>query len=117
MGIIASFVIGRNFARTARGAPLLDEPGDPKQLKAYIAELEAALEELNEHAENLKARADDLETALETAVAPLMATLLLPGVKAWVLNQFHPDKHPNATPEQRAAYETATKVINEAYAL
>ena len=41
--------------------------------------------------------------------------LLIPGVKAMLVNRFHSDKHPEATAEQRAAYEEAMKVINEAY--
>src|SRR3954447_21536371 len=116
MSFMNEFVIGRNIARGKRGAPPLAGPvadEDAEQLRERVLELEDVLRDLTEYAEQLQARIAELETV----ATPLAAALLLPGVKTWLANQFHPDKHPEATPEQRAAYETAMKVINEAYAL
>jgi hypothetical protein len=114
VGLRASFVRGRNKARDARGAPLLDERFDiPEHLKAYVAELEAALSELTQSAGELQARVAELESV----ATPLAAALLIPGVKAMLVNRFHSDKNPDATAEQYAAYEEAMKVINEAYAV
>src|SRR3954453_3924613 len=112
MGLRASFVRGRNKARDARGAPLLAEPIDiPEEIKAYVAELEAGLGELTQSTGELQARTAELESV----ATPLAAALLMPGVKAMLANRFHPDKYPDATAEQRAAYEEAMKVVNEAY--
>src|SRR4051794_14381513 len=114
MGLRASFVRGRNKARDARGAPLLAEPVDiPEDVRTYVAELEAALGELTQSIGELQARTAELEGV----ATPLAAALLIPGVKAMLANRFHPDKNPDATAEQRAGYEEAMKVINEAYAV
>jgi hypothetical protein len=86
---------------------------DAEQHPAFVAELKAALRELKEYAEQLQARVAELETV----AAPLVAVLLMPGVKAMLANRFHPEKHPEANPEQRAAYDEAMRVINEAYAV
>jgi hypothetical protein len=132
MGFMDEFRHGRAAARAARDAPNTggDDDfdalgGDAGQHSARIAELEAALRErdgeaakhkqliadLKEFAEQLQARV----AGLETVAAPLVAVLLMPGVKAMLVNRFHPDKHPEANAEQRAAYGEALSVINESY--
>jgi hypothetical protein len=125
MGFMDEFRRGRAQARAARGAPPLDQwdagPDDvpderiedAEQLPARVAELTAALCELTEYAEQLRTHV----AGLETVAAPLVAVLLMPGIKAMLVNRFHPDKHPEANAEQRAAYGEALRVINEAYAV
>ena len=127
MGFMDEFRRGRAQARAARGAPPLDDGHgavgpvdaaderieDAEQHPARADELETALRELTEYAEELQARV----AGLETVAAPLVAVLLMPGVKAMLVNRFHPDKHPEANPEQRGAYEEALRVINDAYAV
>ncbi len=139
MGFMDEFRRGRDEARAARGAPPLNAgPAgtgderiedaeayfgdaaderieelveDAEQLRARIAELEAALRELTEYAEQLQASV----AGLETVAAPLVAVLLMPGVKTMLTNHFHPEKHPEANAEQRAAYKEAMSAVNEAY--
>jgi hypothetical protein len=68
--------------------------------------LDAALRELT--------KLKDSVAGLETVAAPLVAVLLMPGVKTMLTNRFHPEKHPEANAEQRAAYEEAMSVVNAA---
>src|SRR4051812_38109606 len=115
MSFMHEFGIGRNIAREKRGAPPLAGPvaDDAEQLRERVGELEDVLRELTEYAEQLQARMAELESV----ATPLATALLMPGVKAMLANRFHPDKNPDATAEQLAAYEEAMKVINEAYAV
>jgi hypothetical protein len=61
---------------------------------------------------------------MQAMVEPLVAALQisankrlgLPSVKAVLVNRFHPEKHPEANAETRAAYDEAMQVINNAYA-
>src|ERR1700675_3293583 len=124
MGFMDEFRRGRAQARAARGAPPLDQwdagpdgaadelrmenerVADAEQHPARVDELTAALRELTEYAEQLHARV----AGLETVAAPLVAVLLMPGVKAMLVNHFHPDKHPEANDEQRTAYGEALRV-------
>ena len=71
------------------------------------------LAEVTEYAEQLQARVAELEAAAQ----PLVKTLRLPGLKAMLLNRFHPDKHPDADPDMRAHLTDAIKTINDAYAV
>jgi len=76
--------------------------------------------ELTQFAERLKAALE----GMQAMVAPLAAALCipankkldLPSVKAVLVNRFHPEKHPEADAETRAAYGEAMQVINDAYA-
>jgi len=138
MGFMDGYRRGRAQARAARGAPPLGQSDagpagtgderiedaepypddaadqrveDAEPLQARVAELEAALRELTLYAEQLQASV----TGLETVAAPLVAVLLMPGVKTMLTNRFHPEKHSDANAEQRAAYEEAMSVVNQAY--
>jgi hypothetical protein len=85
---------------------LRERDGQAAESKQLIADLAA-------FAEQLQARV----AGLETVATPLVAVLLMPGVKAMLINRFHRDKHPEANAEQRAAYDEAMRVINAAYAV
>ena len=85
-------------------------------LRARDAEIEQhkkLIAELAEFTKQQKARIAELEGVS----APLVAVLLMPGVKTGLLNRFHPDKHPDADDAKRAAYNEALRVINEAYGI
>jgi hypothetical protein len=53
--------------------------------------------------------------ALEAALEPLAGTLMLRGVETWLRTRFHPDKYPDANPEQLKLLNDATKKINAVY--
>lgn len=102
-----------------------DDPVDG-QSSAEVAALQAALQErdaelaankdlvreLKEYAVQLQDRMAELIAGVE----PMAKTLLLPGVKTFLLNRFHPDKHPDANEEQRALLTEALQTISAAYA-
>jgi hypothetical protein len=77
-----------------------------------LAEAKRLIGELKDYAEQLESRVGELVAG----AAPLVATLLLPGVKTFLLTKFHPDKYPEASDEQRAKLTEATKTITAAYA-
>ena len=60
----------------------------------------------------------DLTDAVErqkTRMDGYAVVLLLPGVKLWLINRFHPDKHPNANEAEKAALNETLQTINAAY--
>lgn len=75
-------------------ASLLDELDEARRV---IADLTDAVE-------RQKARAD-----------AYAVVLVLPGVKLWLINRFHPDKHPNANEAEKAALNETLQTINAAY--
>jgi hypothetical protein len=131
-----AFRQGREQARAARGAPPLsgdgrDAPGfgearDRGPEPAIAAEFEEALRqrddelteakqlltEMTDYAETMEARVIELIAGSE----PMARVLLLPGVKTFLLQRFHPDKYPNADDKQRELLTSALKTINAAYA-
>jgi hypothetical protein len=84
-----------------------------REREAEIEQHKKLLAELAEFTEQQKARIAELEAM----IAPLVAVLLIPGVKTGLINRFHPDKHPEADEATRTAYNEALRVINEAYAV
>ncbi len=129
-----AFRQGREQARAARGAPPLsgdgrDAPGgdtrDRGPEPASAAEFEAALRqrddelaeakqllgEMTDYAETMEARVIELIATSE----PIAKALLLPGVKTFLLQRFHPDKYPDADDRQRELLTNALKTINAAY--
>jgi hypothetical protein len=76
-------------------------------------------DELNQHKALLRKAADEvelLERQVET-LQPIATLLQIQGLKAVLLNHFHPDKHPQADERQRKNFNEVLKVINEAYAM
>ena len=53
---------------------------------------------------------------LTAGVEPMAKVLMLPGVKTFLLQRFHPDKHPEADEQQRRALTEAMQAITAAYA-
>jgi hypothetical protein len=143
-GFRDAFRQGREQARAARGAPPLsseqrgrdwreqqssDEAPDAPaaQNSAGVAELQAALQERDDELADKKrllAEFADYTEQLQNRVVELIAgaepmakVLRLPGVKAFLLQRFHPDKHPDADDRRRELLTEALKTINTAYAL
>src|ERR1700684_168330 len=132
-----AFRQGREQARAARGAPPLPgngwdapgrgaaAPGSPaevvdtaavedalRQRDDELAEAKQLLGEMTDYAEKMEARVIELIAGSE----PMAKALLLPGVKIFLLQRFHPDKHPTADDRQRELLTNALKTINAAYA-
>ena len=78
-----------------------------------LAEAKRLLAEMADYAEQLESRVIELIAGAE----PMAKALLLPGVKAFLTNKFHPDKYPEADERQRALLTEALKTINTAYAI
>ena len=78
-----------------------------------LAEAKRLLAEMADYAEQLESRVIELIAGAE----PMAKALLLPGVKAFLTNKFHPDKYPEADERQRALLTEALKTINIAYAI
>jgi hypothetical protein len=135
-----TFLEARNEARAARGAPPLgrdqgnagaaddryDAAGDVGgHSAAKVAQLEDALQqradelleikrllaEMADYAELMEARVIELIAGAE----PMAKALLLPGVKTFLLQRFHPDKYPDAGEKERELLTNALKTINAAY--
>ena len=143
-GFWANFRDGRNQVRAAHGASPLPErrelehheveptpsyeeavdlsaPSEPnvselqEALQARENELDEAkrlIGELKDYAEQLQDRVVELIAGSE----PMAKALLLPGVKTFLLQRFHPDKHPGADERQYALLTEAMKTITAAYA-
>jgi hypothetical protein len=125
-----AFRQGREQARAARGAPPLsssewDAPGGRadamdtaatedalRQRDDELAEAKQLLGEMTDYAEKMEARVIELIAASE----PMAKALLLPGVKTFLLQRFHPDKYPNADDTKRELLTNALTTINAAYA-
>jgi hypothetical protein len=132
-----AFRQGREQARAARGAPPLsrnewDAPGSGeaaaddgthaagsaafeealRQRDEELAETKQLLAEMADYAEKMEARVIELIASSE----PMARVLLLPGVKTYLLQRFHPDKYPDADAKQRELLTNALKTINTAYA-
>ena len=133
-----AFRQGREQARAARGAPPLsrngwDAPAAPDEAAADnaaeppgsaefeealrqrdddLAEAKQLLTEMTDYAEKMEARVIELIAGSE----PMAKALLLPGVKVYLLQRFHPDKYPDADEKQRELLTNALKTINAAYA-
>jgi hypothetical protein len=132
-----AFRQGREQARAARGAPPLsgndwnapgfgeaaaDNAAEPTDAAAFeealrqrdddLAEAKQLLAEMTDYAEKVEARVIELIAMSE----PMAKALLLPGVKSYLLQRFHPDKYPDADDNQRALLTSALKTINAAYA-
>jgi hypothetical protein len=78
-----------------------------------LAEARRLLAEMADYAEQLESRVIELIAGAE----PMAKALLLPGVKPFLTNKFHPDKYPEADERQRALLTEALKTINTAYAI
>jgi hypothetical protein len=105
-------------------------PAESEGLQVRIAELESdlrareaerdeykgLLSELADAVDQHRARIAELEMAL-AATEPFASVLQLPGVETWLRTRFHPDKYPDADPEQQRLLNEATKTINAAYTL
>lgn len=98
----------------------------PSRPEAHgITELEAALRERDDDLEEalrvmaeLKKYAEQLEeqmAQLTAGVEPMAKVLMLPGVKTFLLQRFHPDKHPEADEQQRQVFTEAMQAITAAY--
>ena len=68
---------------------------------------------LKEYAEQLQAQLEQLAAGVE----PMAKVLMLPGVKTFLLQRFHPDKHPDADEQQRQVFTEAMQAITAAYAV
>jgi hypothetical protein len=78
-----------------------------------LTENKRLLAEMADYAEKMEARVVELIAGAE----PMARTLRLPGVKTFLFNKFHPDKHPDADARQLALLNEAVKTISAAYAL
>jgi hypothetical protein len=143
-GFMDGYREGRNEVRAKRGAPPLvrkqdsDDPrrefdvpngdagdeavweGDSPARDSEVAEIRRLLADVTALAEGQKGEIEQQAirvAELGAMIAPLVAVLLMPGVKTGLVNRFHPDKHPDADDTKRAAYNEALRVINEAYAI
>jgi hypothetical protein len=120
---------GRNDSRAANPWDNGGWQQEPPQGRGSpgIAELEAALQQrdedmlkaleimkgLKEYAEQMQAQLEELAAGIE----PMGKVLMLPGVKTFLLQRFHPDKHPEADEQQRRAFTEAMQAISAAYAI
>ena len=84
-----------------------------RQRDDELAETKQLLTEMTDYAEKMEARVIELIAGSE----PMARALLLPGVKTFLLQRFHPDKHPGADDRQRELLTSALKTINAAYAM
>lgn len=145
MGFWDEFRRGRDDIRAAQGAPPVGGKGrdesrnndwrgnggwqdeQPHRPGAHsIAGLEAALRERDDNLEEalrvvveLKKYAEQLQeqmAQLTAGVEPMAKVLMLPGVKTFLLQRFHPDKYPDADEEQRRLITEAMQAITVAYA-
>jgi hypothetical protein len=102
------------------GEPVDGQPSaDVAALQAALQERDAELAANRELVVELKEYAEQLQTRMAELIAgtePMAKTLLLPGVRPFLLNRFHPDKHPDADEEQKALLTEALQIINAAYA-
>jgi hypothetical protein len=80
--------------------------------KKVVTELKAYAEEMKDYVEQIQTRAAELIAGCE----PMAKALLLPGVKTFLLNRFHPDKFPDADEKKKEMLNEALKTINAAYA-
>jgi hypothetical protein len=91
--------------------------------RARLFELEEALEQERHARAQAEASVKELEALVERqqtekaddGAAVVMPVLMLPGVKAWLLNRFHPDKFPRADAVRRQELTDALQTINAAY--
>jgi hypothetical protein len=77
-----------------------------------LAEAKQLLAEMTDYAEKMEARVIELIAGSE----PMARALMLPGVKIYLLQRFHPDKYPDADDQQREQLTNALKTNNAAYA-
>jgi hypothetical protein len=84
-----------------------------RQRDDELADIKRRLAEMTDYAEQMQSRVVELIAGAE----PMAKTLRLPGVKTFLLNRFHPDKHPTADDAQRELLTEAFKTITAAYAL
>jgi hypothetical protein len=109
-------------ARGTRREAAADNAAEPTDAAAFeealrqrdddLAEAKQLLAEMTDYAEKVEARVIELIAMSE----PMAKALLLPGVKSYLLQRFHPDKYPDADDNQRALLTSALKTINAAYA-
>lgn len=102
-----------------------EEPA-PQPEGPRIVELEAALRERDQSLEEalrimagLKEYAEQMEdrvTQLLAGIQPMARVLLLPGVKSFLLHRFHPDKHPDASEQQKQMLTEAMQMVTAVYA-
>jgi hypothetical protein len=93
----------RDADRAAAGPPDVASEASASLLDE-LDEARRVIADLTDAVERQKARAD-----------AYAVVLLLPGVKLWLINRFHPDKHPNANEAERAALNETLQTINAAY--
>jgi hypothetical protein len=134
----------RNEMRAARGMPPLRERrGEPEQnefelpplceeagglagqkepradeLQAELQQCESGLDDQRRLIGELKDYAEQLQNRVVELIAgnePMAKALLLPGVKTFLLQRFHPDKYPDADERQHELLTEAMKTITAAY--
>jgi hypothetical protein len=82
-----------------------------QQREDELAETKRLLAEMVDYAEQMEARVIELIVGAEA----MAKALLLPGVKAYLLQRFHPDKYPDADAGQHELLTNALQTINAAY--
>jgi hypothetical protein len=117
---------GRDAAIAARGRRhgTVEADTDQSQIdNGSLGEAFRALE--SEHDESKRLVGELVETVelLQGRVVDLVGggevmagVLRLPGVKNFLLLSFHPDRHPDASEQERKVFEEAMQTINAAYA-
>jgi hypothetical protein len=120
---------GRDAAIAARGrqrrpsveaepdydTPQMDDSSGEEAYRALEAEHEESkrlIAELAETVELLDRRVIELIKGAE----PMANVLRIPGVRTFLLQHCHPDRHPNASAEEREVWTEAMKAINLVYA-
>jgi hypothetical protein len=109
--IVEEFRRGWADGRTGQVDPGRLSDGARGDQEKTFAELSALADQLNARVEAQDAEIEELRAQI-TACA---GVLKLPGVKTWLLNRFHPDRHPGATDEERKAFDECTQMMNAAY--
>jgi hypothetical protein len=118
---------GRDAAIAARGRrrPAVESDTDPSQtddgsleqafraLESEHDESKRLIGELVETVELLQGRVKELIAGAEA----MASVLRLRGVKNFLLLSFHPDRHPDASEQERKVFEEAMQTINAAYAV
>jgi hypothetical protein len=108
-GVIEAFARGWVRARDMDAAGSAGDNAD-----GAAADTDAMAEELEEYRRVLAELTETVD-ALKARVNLCFAVLRLPGVKLWLINRFHPDKHPNANETESAALNETLQTINAAY--
>jgi hypothetical protein len=118
---------GRDAAIAARGRRRPAGEADIDLPRSDDGSLEEAFRALeSEHDESKRLVGELVETVellqgriieLIAGAEPMANVLRLRGVKNFLLLSFHPDRHPNASEQERKVFEEAMQTINAAYAV